>query len=131
MEKETWVEDFRIGFDIIDSQNKKIFTIIDDLIFIKKSDNKINNVDKLKRIIEKLEIMSFHFDISELDNLNRSIDLDNMIINYEKFVSRIKKFIIDFKSNKPTLIDEIILFLKQWLITQIFIGQKIYKNEYI
>lgn len=126
-QSKSWSSDFEIGESEIDKKFYNLFTVLDDLIDLKES-NRIDYDLKMNRILGRLEKFALEF-----ANLDREFiisgeteDIDQYVVNSQKLISKVEEFILHFNSNNRLLLEEIINFLKKWLMVQLAQARKIF-----
>lgn len=119
-----------IGIALIDNQHK-------ELILILQQTNDLQHTSEERKknlpvIIEKLIYYSqYHFSFEEEHMSKNAYPLIKEQQDlHRKFINRIIKIAGEFKSGMVDLTDEIILFLKNWIIEHILTEDKKYK-EYL
>jgi len=126
---ETWSKDFEIGVPKIDKQFYNMFSVFDDLNEFKNS-TQADYGHRMGRILGKLE--KYANEIAVLDNslikTENETEVDQYVVNSQKLLTRVDNFILHFNSNNRMLIDEIIDFLKKWLMVQLMQAKKVFKD---
>jgi len=123
----SWSKVYELGVYKIDQQFEKLFVIFDEL-------NELNGVNdpyannQLKKVLMRLEDYSEQF--ASIDNsLIKTEDfgeVDLYVNNYQKLLTRVDDFIVQYSSNNPLLIEGMIDFLKKWLLTQLLQARKVF-----
>lgn len=127
---DSWNSDFEIGVPQIDKQFINLFSLLDELLEMKDANKPISD-DKLRGQLLRLEQMSEQY--SGLDNslvkTESTADTDMYVVNYQRLISRVDDFIIHYNSKSPLLLDEMIEFLRKWLMSQLFQARKVFLNN--
>lgn len=127
--KETWSKEFEIGVSKIDRQFYNMFSVFDDFIEFKNS-TQVDYGHRMGKILGKLE--KFAHEIAVLDNslikTENATEVDQYVVNSQKLLTQVDNFILHFNSNNIMLIDEIIDFLKKWLMVQLMQAKKVFTD---
>lgn len=125
--KETWTKDFEIGVPKIDRQFYNMFSVFDDLIAFKNS-TQADYGHRVSKILGRLE--KYANEIAVLDNTliktENASEVDQYVVNSQKLLTRVDNFVLHFNSNNRMLIDEIIDFMKKWLMVQLVQAKKVF-----
>lgn len=125
-----WSSDFEIGIAKIDRKFRNLFSVLDDLNELKYS-SRFDYEDRLNKIIARLE--KYSHDIAVLNNelvkTENTSEIDQYVVNSQKLLSKVDDFILHFNSNNRLILDEIIDFLKKWLMVQLLQARKIFLDE--
>ncbi len=123
----SWDEAFALDIPSVDKIFIVIFDIYDQLRNIRKKKNPFSD-DELQNILKRLE--SYLVKSSQIEQEHvKSIDFEDTdlyISNFQKLISRVDDFIIDYSSNNPMILQELIDYLKKWLFAQLMQARKIY-----
>lgn len=123
----TWSEDFRIGVPKIDKKFYNLFSVLDDINEFRHS-SRIDYDSKLRRVLSRLD--KFSQDIATFDNdlvqTEDTADIDQYVVNSQKLLTKVDDFILHFNSNNRLLLDEIIDYLKKWLMVQLLQAEKVF-----
>ncbi len=113
-----WTKDFAVDIRVLDEHHQMLFNYINELYRAMK-ERKADKV--MAEITEKLvEYTKYHFGYEEkLFDKYGYPETDSHKKAHRKFVETISKFDHDLKSGKATVSNEIIRFLKEWLIEHI------------
>jgi len=115
---QTWNESFLFNIEIIDAQHKKLFEIFDEILLLsKEQDSSI----KLLEVIEDLQnYAQYHFHTEEdLMAKANSPDSELHIIQHEFFIKKMKEFRIAYNYNNSVLLNQIVIFMRKWLLMHI------------
>lgn len=119
MEKIVWSDEYGIGVGVIDYQHRKLIRLIGDL---QEYQNKTEfHDDVIDLILEELcEYTQYHFTTEEkLMKQISYISLDEHITKHKHFVKKINSLKDDFQARKPEAVQNLAVFLKQWLLNHI------------
>jgi hemerythrin len=124
---DSWSKDFEIGIATIDRQFVNLFSIYDQLLDIKYLAT-IDTDAKLRDVLERLEKFTEQYAILDNSLVKTDVlsDVDQYVVNYQKLMTRIEDFILQYNAKNPILIDEMIEFLKKWLMAQLFQARKVF-----
>ncbi len=114
---QTWNDSFLLNIDVIDNQHKKFFDIFDLILLLSKSED----IVKVSAVIEELrDYAQYHFKAEE--TLMQNAHSENMefhIIQHQFFVNKIAEFTIAKNYNNPVLTNQIVVFMRKWLLMHI------------
>ena len=112
-----WKEEYTLGIEEIDSQHKKMFSIINDLFHaMKDSDDEV-----LKRVLgELVDYADYHFSTEEayFEKLEYP-EKEAHIKTHELYREKIMSFVLEYKDGEKLLPYEILDFLEDWWINHI------------
>lgn len=118
MDEFVWSEDLATGEKIVDFQHKKIFTYLN--ILIVAANDKETQRHTLKNIIDALiEYTVLHFEDEEI--VLESIGYPDLK-KHKKIHAECSRQVLDFKKRfemGEVVIDELILFIKNWVLEHI------------
>jgi hemerythrin-like metal-binding protein len=124
-----WSENYSVGISEIDEQHKKLVDIINDLFdaFLKQESQKI-----IGKIIEDLvEYTIYHFKSEEqFFEKHHYSGTEAHIAEHDAFTEQIRKFSEEFNAGKVTVSDEVMTYLKEWLIKHIIGSDKRYSYDF-
>lgn len=115
---QTWNDSFLLNIEIIDKQHKKFFEIFDLILLLRKNEE---TDSKLFNVIEELQDYAhYHFQTEEsLMRRANSPDLELHIMQHDFFVKKMKEFRIAYNYNNSVLIEQIVIFMRKWLLMHI------------
>jgi hemerythrin len=126
-ENTSWSKDFELNIPELDEKFHNLFTVLDDLKELKQS-TKIDYEAKLNRIISRLDKYSLL--LADLNNdlvkTKDTKEIDQYVLNTQKLIIKVDDFILHFESKNRLLLDEIIEYLKKWLMVQLFQARKVF-----
>ena len=114
-----WSSDLALGIDEIDDQHKVLIEILNDVYETVNSGNR--DEKKLKKIIDgMLRYVNFHFVTEEMKMIKTNYgDYKNHKAEHDAFVERALEFQAAFREGSSTLPEEMMNFLKEWLVNHI------------
>jgi len=118
LDSEIWDDSFLINIPLLDNQHKKLFAVFDELEAL---NNEGGNIDKILPMIEELRKYAiYHFNTEEelmlqANSPNREFHVSQHSLFRKKFVN----FDLAYNYKNRELINEIINFLRRWLILHI------------
>jgi len=122
MEKVFWNESYNIGNELIDKQHQYLVNLINLLV----ENKNVLSKEELTAIFNNLiHYANVHFQAEE--ELVSSTDYPNKADHKEehrKFVKKLEKIELGIVLEDEKTIDNIILFLSQWLIDHILVRDK-------
>ena len=115
---QTWNDSFLLNIEIIDKQHKRFFEIFDTILLLSKKEG---NEGELSNVINELqEYAHFHFQTEEdLIQKANAPNSDLHIIQHEFFIRKIKEFRMANNYSNPVLINQIVIFMRKWLLMHI------------
>jgi len=121
-----WTKEFEIC-EIIDAQHKKLFDIINNFF----NEYLYAEKNSVQKAIEELEKYThFHFETEEKLFKKYEYQLtNNHIKEHRDFEKEIKSFAKRYKKKDSSLSNNIIVFLKEWLVNHILITDMKFKNK--
>ncbi len=125
----TWTDKYSVGYDIIDSQHKKLAGMINDLYasFTEgKADEIVENI-----LTEMIKYTDYHFKTEEdfFEKYNYS-ETKLHKEQHQGFVAKVTDFYEDFKKESVTITYDIMNFLRDWLIEHILGSDKKFSREF-
>lgn len=116
---QTWNDSFLLNIEIIDNQHKRFFEILDEILALSKEEKTGN--DLLKVIDELQDYAHFHFQTEEdLMQKADATETELHIIQHKFYIEKLKEFQSSYNSNNPVLINQIVTFMRKWLLMHIF-----------
>lgn len=124
---DSWNKDFEIGIAKIDKQFINLFSIYDQLLDMKYLVT-IDAEAQLRNVLERLENFTEQYAVLDhsLVKTEDHNEVDQYVVNYQKLMTRIEDFILQYNSKNPILLDEMIDFIKKWLMAQLFQARKVF-----
>jgi len=112
MEQLQWNDRFSVGIRLIDSQHKKLFSIINDLIIAKENEQQQDVIESI--LTELVAYTEYHFS-SEEKLFKIHSDYNEHCLVHRKFVAKIMAQIDSYHNNKEDISEETLNFLIEWL----------------
>jgi len=113
-----WKNSFSVGIDIIDEDHKKLLGMINQLqtaAHYQTDDSLIEST-----LNELIDYTKYHFSREEqLMKNNNYPDYEAHKKQHEDMVRQITQFVNEYRVDKTRTVDNVILFLKTWLINHI------------
>lgn len=114
----TWSDKYSIGNDVIDSQHKKLFDILNRLFDICVGKNEVDTVEAVME--ELVSYTDYHFKFEEKYMRDAGYkDLDKHIVEHNYFTNEIKFTKRRQEQNKSNSDSKLIEFLSNWLIQHV------------
>jgi len=127
---ESWSDDYEIGVSKIDKQFYNMFSVYDEIEAFKNS-TQADFESRMSKIFIKLE--KYANEIAALDNTliktENASEVDQYVVNSQKLLTRVDDFILQFNSNNRMLLDEMLDFLKRWLMVQLLQAKKVFTED--
>lgn len=116
---QTWNDSFLLNIEIIDKQHKRFFEILDEILALSKEEKTGN--DLLKVIDELQDYAHFHFQTEEdLMQKADATETELHIIQHKFYIEKLNEFRSSYNYNNPVLINQIVTFMRKWLLMHIF-----------
>ena len=117
-----WSEDYIINIPAIDNEHKLLVSIINDISRSLLCHGSVQT----KIVAESLQLLSksirSHFESEErFLLLNSYPELESHMKEHSGLLAILDNFEQEFKARQPTLNDEMLLFLKDWLVRHIIL----------
>ena len=127
MEKIIWNESFSVGIPLLDSQHMELIRIINKMIDAK--DVKVGSETISEILLSMTNYAMFHFKTEE-DFLREHgyPEFESHKKEHTGFRKQTLSFCMDTMDNKNTIPDEILAFLKDWLLHHILVSDMQYKE---
>ncbi len=115
---QSWNDSLLLGIPLVDKQHKILISLFDEIISVSKEDD---SEDKILPLLNELQRYTiYHFNTEE--ELMRQKNLQNTELHLKQhnlFKKKIDDFIIAHNYKNIVLLNQIILFLRKWLVTHI------------
>jgi hemerythrin len=113
-----WNDKLSVGIDIIDEDHKKLLGMINQLqtaAHYQTDDSLIEST-----LNELVDYTKYHFSREEkLMQKNNYPNFDSHKLQHEAMISQVTKFIDEYRVDQTRTIDNVIMYLKTWLINHI------------
>ena len=120
MEKIEWKREYEIGIGVIDYQHRKLIRLIGD---IQEYQERTDYTDDILDLIfdELCDYTDYHFSTEEkyMESLNYT-NLAEHKIKHQNFINNIKLLKDKFQRREKDIMDNLAVFLNDWLMTHIF-----------
>ena len=114
----TWTGDFSVKINDIDNQHMKLVNLINDLHSAMKEGKGKEVLGKIIR--ELVSYTKYHFTFEEkLLTQHKFPGYSLHRTEHEEFTNKVSGFENDYKQGKAVLSQEVLLFLKDWLVNHI------------
>jgi hemerythrin-like metal-binding protein len=124
-----WSDKYSVGIIKVDDQHKSIVRMINELYAgCREGKEKANEIFR-KTIKGLVEYIQLHFKAEEGLLIKYKYPENGFRahkIEHEKFVVKVSEMLNDFKENRIIVLDDIIIFLKDWLLNHIATIDKVY-----
>lgn len=126
----TWNESYMLHIPIIDQQHEVLFDIYDEILELKETGKNYRD-GSMNDILQKLNtFLKTHFKTEEeLMEKAHFPDLLEHQQEHKLFTNKIATFIFEYQYNNPFLLDNMVLFLKKWLVSHIMASDTAYKDS--
>jgi len=115
-----WEDRFRIGHEAVDKQHRRLFEIINDLQ--QKASSGAGRDAAIQAINSLVDYALEHFaDEEELMDQIRFPSLIPHRWQHHSFVGRVADMALEWGEGKETSVEDILLFLKDWLFDHILV----------
>ena len=120
-----WSDDYSVGIKEIDEQHKRLFEIINELHNAMKEAKAKSVLGKV--IKDLIDYTEFHFSSEEILLKNcKYPDFNQHKIIHDQFTAKVKEFERKYLSDTVLLSQEIVQYLKDWLVKHIKESDKQY-----
>ncbi|EFL51912.1 methyl-accepting chemotaxis sensory transducer [Solidesulfovibrio fructosivorans JJ]] len=113
-----WDQSLAVGIQEIDSQHQKLVRMICDLHEAMRAGKGKGQVESILRELEEYAVEHFGFEEKLMEQYKYPGYLNHRK-EHEKFVDKVIAFGNDFRANKVALTNEVMDFLKNWLVGHI------------
>ena len=112
-----WNDSYLLGIPIIDNQHKKFFVILDNLETLNQKQEK----SEMHSLINELQnYVIYHFQTEEdLMVKSQSPNIDLHVMEHELFRKKVEEFHHSYYNNNAELLNEMISFMRKWLLIHI------------
>ena len=116
-ETTNWNDSYLLGIPMIDNQHKKFFVILDNLETLNQKQEK----SEMHSLINELQnYVIYHFKTEEdLMVKSQSPNIDLHVMEHELFRKKVEEFHHSYYNNNEELLNEMISFMRKWLIIHI------------
>ncbi len=116
-ETTNWNDSYLLGIPMIDNQHKKFFVILDNLVTLNQKQEK----SEMHSLINELQnYVIYHFQTEEdLMVKSHSPNIDLHVMEHELFRKKVEEFHHSYYNNNEELLNEMISFMRKWLIIHI------------
>ena len=112
-----WNDSYLLGIPMIDNQHKNFFVILDNLETLNQKQEK----SEMHSLINELQnYVIYHFQTEEdLMVKSQSPNIDLHVMEHELFRKKVEEFHHSYYNNNEELLNEMISFMRKWLIIHI------------
>ena len=112
-----WSKSYTLDIELIDSQHSKFFSLFDRLLAL----NTLETYNQIEDVITELDRYTvIHFQTEEaLMRKADSPDIELHLVQHELFKKKIVEFRIAYSYNNSILLEQIIVFMRKWLLIHI------------
>ena len=116
-ETTNWNDSYLLGIPMIDNQHKKFFVILDNLETLNQKQEK----SEIHSLINELQnYVIYHFKTEEdLMVKSQSPNIDLHVMEHELFRKKVEEFHHSYYNNNEELLNEMISFMRKWLLIHI------------
>lgn len=116
-ETTNWNDSYLLGIPMIDNQHKKFFVILDNLVTLNQKQEK----SEMHSLINELQnYVIYHFQTEEdLMVKSQSPNIDLHVMEHELFRKKVEEFHHSYYNNNVELLNEMISFMRKWLLIHI------------
>ena len=116
-ETTNWNDSYLLGIPMIDNQHKNFFVILDNLETLNQKQEK----SEMHSLINELQnYVIYHFKTEEdLMVKSQSPNIDLHVMEHELFRKKLEEFHHSYYNNNEELLNEMISFMRKWLIIHI------------
>ncbi len=116
-ETTNWNDSYLLGIPMIDNQHKNFFVILDNLETLNQKQEK----SEMHSLINELQnYVIYHFQTEEdLMVKSQSPNIDLHVMEHELFRKKVEEFHHSYYNNNAELLNEMISFMRKWLLIHI------------
>ena len=116
-ETTNWNDSYLLGIPMIDNQHKNFFVILDNLETLNQKQEK----SEMHSLINELQnYVIYHFQTEEdLMVKSQSPNIDLHVMEHELFKKKVEEFHHSYYNNNVELLNEMISFMRKWLLIHI------------
>ena len=116
-ETTNWNDSYLLGIPMIDNQHKNFFVILDNLETLNQKQEK----SEMHSLINELQnYVIYHFKTEEdLMVKSQSPNIDLHVMEHELFRKKVEEFHRSYYNNNAELLNEMISFMRKWLLIHI------------
>ena len=116
-ETTNWNDSYLLGIPMIDNQHKNFFVILDNLETLNQKQEK----SEMHSLINELQnYVIYHFKTEEdLMVKSQSPNIDLHVMEHELFRKKVEEFHHSYYNNNEELLNEMISFMRKWLLIHI------------
>ena len=116
-ETTNWNDSYLLGIPMIDNQHKNFFVILDNLETLNQKQEK----SEMHSLINELQnYVIYHFQTEEDLMVNsQSPNIDLHVMEHELFRKKVEEFHHSYYNNNEELLNEMISFMRKWLLIHI------------
>ena len=116
-ETTNWNDSYLLGIPMIDNQHKNFFVILDNLETLNQKQEK----SEMHSLINELQnYVIYHFKTEEdLMVKSQSPNIDLHVMEHELFRKKVEEFHHSYYNNNAELLNEMISFMRKWLLIHI------------
>ena len=116
-ETPNWNDSYLLGIPMIDNQHKNFFVILDNLETLNQKQEK----SEMHSLINELQnYVIYHFKTEEdLMVKSQSPNIDLHVMEHELFRKKVEEFHHSYYNNNEELLNEMISFMRKWLLIHI------------
>lgn len=121
-------DEYLTGIEFIDNEHRRLFEIAEETYQLRNEEFLVDKYDQVRAILGELrDYMIMHFQHEEA--YMKSINYKRMFtqkVEHNAFIDKINQWDLDhIDENSNDMIDEMLDFLTEWLITHIFENDKL------
>ncbi|MBP1629988.1 MAG: hemerythrin-like metal-binding protein [Bacteroidetes bacterium] len=113
-----WDESCLVGIDILDQQHKNFFSMLDELAYLNRLDNKREEVLQLLNKFEEYTIYHFNTEEKYMDKTDYP-DIEKHKNLHKLFTKRIEDFKIAYGYDNKVILEEMISYTRKWMLVHI------------
>jgi len=117
-DNQVWTDRYLLHIDTIDKQHIKFFELFDVIMFMSKNED--NNIGLKDILVELQNYTDYHFRTEEvLMQRANSPGYELHVIQHDFFRNKINDFLIAYNYNNLVLINQVVIFMRKWLLAHI------------
>ena len=117
-ESQSWSDALLLGISDIDNQHKLFVSLLDQVSSINMEKDKKETIMPLLEELQRYSVYHFNAEEELLRKANAP-DVDRHIKQHELFKKKCDEFVIAYNYNNIMLVEQMLLFMRKWLIIHI------------
>lgn len=115
----SWNDCFLLNINTIDKEHQRFFEIFDTLLSVKEDAFKHKTI---VLIVNELKEYAYQHFKTEETLMRKAVyqEIEAHIVQHNDFMEQIRHFQLLYNPSKDSLLDELITFMRKWIVTHIY-----------